>query len=187
MKGYDPFAYRPMLRYFYSGGPLPQNVMLATKADPGSIPYMQSTRAFTEWLKASYPTVHTALAQRAPAALDPVATVASGALTPGAARRVSDGTIRSRLGDLVSSQPVTEWGRTIADLSTSLLQLASQRDIIKMNISRAEQGLPPIDAGIVAPQVQVGMTPDTQKLAIAGMGGAVLLGVLALFMLKGKR
>lgn len=193
MRGFDPYTYRPMMRYFYNGGPLPQAVAAQAKRDPVSAPYMNSTFQFTQWLKQAYPQVHSALASRAPQALDPVATVASGSLTPGAGSsslRTPSGAHGKMLsglgglGDLVDQSPVTDWGKTITDTAQTLMQLVGQHEIIKTNVQRAEQGLPPIEAGALAPQVNVGVSSDVKTLAFVGIG-ALLVG--ALFFAKGRR
>src|SRR5688572_14096113 len=109
MRGYDPYTYQSMLRYFYDGAPLPQDVTTVARADPGALPYMDSVYQFNQWLKARFPEAHTAVATKAPVMLNPPQAVASGLLTPGSAnvrRRMSG---LSGLADLVDSQPVTDW------------------------------------------------------------------------------
>lgn len=182
MRGYDPYPYRPMMNFFFNGGPLPQAVAAEARRDPASAPYMNATYQFAQWLKQSYPQVHSALAARAPAALDPVRTVTSGSLTPGMRSGASKGL--SGLGDLVDTAPVTDWGKMINDTAQSLISLAGQREIIRMNVQRAEQGLPPLDTGALAPQVNFGVSREVRTLAIVGIG-ALLVG--SLFFAKGRR
>lgn len=71
-------------------------------------------------------------------------------------------------------------------VGTTYLSLKNQRDAMKLNLARAEQGLPPIDPGITAPVIrtEIDLPPDViDKLtATAGLqinkillwGGAAL-------------
>jgi hypothetical protein len=78
-------------------------------------------------------------------------------------------------------------------LGTTYLALKNQRDAMKINLTRAEQGLDPIDAATSAPVIrtQVDMSPElTQRLvSTAGeglnktllWGGAALIAALFFF------
>lgn len=73
------------------------------------------------------------------------------------------------------------WDRlssTIEKLLPFYAQYKQQRELIKLNIERAKQGLPPIEAEQIAPQVRVGLTSDTQRLLLFGVIGVI--GVLLL-------
>jgi len=64
-------------------------------------------------------------------------------------------------------------------------QYKTQADIMEMNIARAKQGLPPIDPGVVAPQVKVihDVPPEVQGAILDFKAGAtkfVLWGALGL-------
>lgn len=71
-------------------------------------------------------------------------------------------------------------------------QYETQRDIMDMNIARAKQGLPPIDPGVVAPQVKVihDVPPAVQTSILDFKAGATKialwggLGLIAFFMLR---
>lgn len=57
-------------------------------------------------------------------------------------------------------------------------QYETQKDLMEMNIERAKQGLPPIDPGVVAPQVKVihDVPPEAQQaISQFKVGGNVLL------------
>lgn len=80
-------------------------------------------------------------------------------------------------------------------LGTTYLALKNQRDAMKINLERAQQGQPPIDVATSAPVVrtQVDMSPElTQKLvstAGAGINKTLLLagaGILALLFFMRK-
>ncbi len=64
-------------------------------------------------------------------------------------------------------------------------QYKTQSDIMEMNIARAKQGLPPVDPGVVAPQVKVihdvppAVQGEIQKWT-SGMGNIALWGALGL-------
>ncbi len=180
MHGYDPYTYRPMMRYFYNGGPLPQDVAIAAQDNPEAARHMQAVFAFTEWLKSDFPDVHGALALRNPKALDVVQTVMNGNLAPSNSVKKSPSSASGMagLGDLVDAQPATDWGKTIVDAAKSLISLKGQNDLIKLNVTRAEQGLPPIDQGAVSPQVNVGVSPQVQQLIVYGIGALVVVGLV---------
>jgi hypothetical protein len=63
---------------------------------------------------------------------------------------------------------------TLAKTATVFAQTKAQQDLIKANLERAKQGLPPLDVSTVSPTVQV--TTDTTMKTLIGVG----LGVLVL-------
>ncbi len=176
MRGYDPYPYRPLLRYFYSGAPLPQDVADAVTKNPGAANHIQAAFGFTQWLNERFPEVSQSLAVRNPNALNPIKAVSSGVMSP---KKTMSGL--SGLGDLVDSTPATDWGKTIADAAKSLLAYKSQSDLVNMNIKRAEQGLPPIDSSTLAPTVNVGISPQVTQLAYVAVGGLLLFGLFSAF------
>ncbi len=82
-----------------------------------------------------------------------------------------------------------------AALGTTYLSLKNQRDAMKINVERAQQGLPPIDTAVGAPVVRTQVSIDPaiarQLASTAGeginkmllFGGAALIALL-LFMKK---
>jgi hypothetical protein len=73
------------------------------------------------------------------------------------------------------------WNSMIEGL-TSIYQAKTQadltRDLYELNLTRAKQGLAPIAASEVAPQVNVGVSRDVQNtLLMLGLGGAAILGI----------
>jgi hypothetical protein len=72
------------------------------------------------------------------------------------------------------------WVQTLANLATSLTLANSQRQLLNVQLQRAQQGLPPLDASQVGLGVSVGISSQTQKLVL--LGGAALLIVLFLAM-----
>lgn len=55
-----------------------------------------------------------------------------------------------------------------------------QKQILDVQVERARQGLPPLNASQYAAGVQVGLSSDTQKMLIFGA-----LGIAALFLVMG--
>lgn len=71
------------------------------------------------------------------------------------------------------------WMDTLKRIIPSLTMTAQQYQLMQLNIERAKQGLPPIDISAYSGVgVNVGLSPDTQKLII--YGGLALLAVFAL-------
>jgi len=105
---------------------------------------------------------------------------------------------KSELGQETTQQPTKsfwqKFSEAAAGLGTTYLSLKNQRDAMKMNLERAKQGLPPIDAATAAPVVrtQVDVSPQlAQKLvdtAGEGINKTLLLAGLAIaagfFLLK---
>jgi hypothetical protein len=74
------------------------------------------------------------------------------------------------------------WVQTLSNLASSLVLANSQRQLLNVQLQRAQQGLPPLDASQVGLGVSVGISSQTQKLVM--LGGAALLIVLFLTMRK---
>lgn len=85
-----------------------------------------------------------------------------------------------------------DWNQAIGDLG-QLYQTYTQaqltKDLYQTNLQRQAQGLAPIPASAVAPQVNVGVAPDTQKtIMYVGLGGAAILGLaFATGMIGGRK
>ncbi len=69
----------------------------------------------------------------------------------------------------------------IGKIGTAYAQYQSQKSLINLNMERAKQGLPPIDAGDVAPQANVGIAPATRNMLYVGIGALVLIGAMMAF------
>lgn len=72
---------------------------------------------------------------------------------------------------------------TLKEMVPAYANYQLTRDLYSLNMERAKQGLPPIDAAAVSPQVNVGLAPQTQQLLV--VGGLGLLAVLLLT--RGKK
>ena len=67
-------------------------------------------------------------------------------------------------------------------LGTTYLSLQAQRDTMKINIARAEQGLPPIDPGAAAPVIrtQVDIDPGLARDLASNIGSGLNRGLLVM-------
>lgn len=80
----------------------------------------------------------------------------------------------------------TSWWQKLASgaaaLGTTYLALKNQRDAMKINLARAEQGLEPIDAAMSAPVVrtQVDIDPAIAQKIAGSIGGGINTGMLAI-------
>lgn len=90
-------------------------------------------------------------------------------------------------------EPTSDWGKTIQSVIekvvSPLVGVYQQKQVIDLNIKRAEMGLPPIDSSVVAPTVNVSL-PYAQQQQLAEMGKYLtigLLGVGALVLVTRKR
>lgn len=127
---------------------------------------------FAQWLKNNHPQIF----QRA------VAAAAN-----------SEATL-SGLGAEPTESFWSKFTKAAAGLGTTYLALKNQRDVMRINLERAQQGQPPIDAATSAPVVrtQVDMSPElTNRLvstAGAGINKTLLLAgaaiMAALFIFK---
>lgn len=69
---------------------------------------------------------------------------------------------------------------SLVNMIPQFMQFDAQHRLMQINLQRAQQGLPPIDASRYTPGIQVGATSDTQRMvyvvaglaAIAWVGGA---------------
>ena len=130
----------------------------------------QSRIDFAQWLKNEHPAIFT--------------------------RAVKAANTNGTLGALGEGESFwSKFTKAAAGLGTTYLALKNQRDVMKINLARAQQGQPPIDAATSAPVVrtQVDMSPElTNKLvstAGAGINKTLLLAgaaILAAFFIFKK-
>lgn len=74
------------------------------------------------------------------------------------------------------------WEQTWQRVMPAIAATVQQREILKIQLERARQGLPPLDNSQFGAQVSVGL--DTQTRNILIVGGAALIGLLAWRMFK---
>lgn len=149
----------------------------------------QARIQFVLWLKETHPAL------------------AAAAIDAAGNRSVNNGLGQFSFSDAVSStaEKAADTGGSMWEKITSgalalggtYLALKAQRDAMKINIARAEQGLPPIDAAAVAPVVRVQTDIDPQLAAdlASNIGskmnqGLLVIGGLALvamLMMGGRK
>ncbi len=183
LKNYDPFTYNPGLRFYFGTGPSgsfgggdEDTVAKVAAENPGAAGHVNSVWSFMNWMQQSNPEYYDAISGNRPDLVNAAEVVTSGKLgmqMSGMGEVMTDGT----------AEPATGWGQDVLDFFKQAVpayyQNRAQSDLIKLNISRAERGLPPIDASGVAPQVNVGMSAGMTKLAYVAVGGLVLVGLLS--------
>lgn len=73
--------------------------------------------------------------------------------------------------------PRTDWGAAIIDLARGYAEYDLASSCLDLNLSRANQGLPPVDCGEYGTGVQIGMADTTRNtiLIVVGVLAAVYL------------
>lgn len=74
--------------------------------------------------------------------------------------------------------PGENWYDTLARSLPILAATYQQKQILDVQVDRARKGLPPLNASQFAAGVQIGLTPDIQKLLVygaIGIGAAIFL------------
>lgn len=187
---YDPFQYSELMNYFYEGGHV-----------PGTVRHIAAVGAFNNWTKKAMPRLHSSIRASDPQSItDPASALPRLAVSSLVAHRdMPNSQFLAGLGQdldfIMGDEPgtpkvqspgiLTEWGSGIMDLAKSVVQYDAQRKVLEANIRRAEQGLPPLDSSEVGMGVSVGMSPQVQKLAMAGLGIAAVLG--GMYILSNRR
>lgn len=87
-------------------------------------------------------------------------------------------TENAKLAGLGEDEQPSFWQKVaggLTSLGTTYLTLKNQRDAMKLNLERAQQGLPPVDAGVTAPVVrtEIDLPPDVVNKLTAGAGTQV--------------
>lgn len=80
--------------------------------------------------------------------------------------------------------PGESWTDTLQRLLPILATTYQQKQLLDVQVDRARSGLPPLDASMYAPGVQVGLSSDTSRTLML-LGGAVL-AVLFLMSRRGR-
>lgn len=81
----------------------------------------------------------------------------------------------SALGAEEGSSFWSKFGKAALGLGTTFLALKNQRDAMKINLERAQQGQPPIDVATSAPVIrtQVDVSPELQRELISTAGAGI--------------
>ena len=157
---YDPFTFQPLERWFYEGQ------------------HYGAVGQFAEWLRANAPAAYAKVAAARPDLLNAKSALAG--MTASGANGVQRPGGLAGLGDAGES-PITSWGNQLLDLAKGYMAYDAQKDLLAVNLSRAERGQPPISAGSIAPQVNVGVSPEMQQLSYVAVGGLLLFGLVSAF------
>lgn len=80
------------------------------------------------------------------------------------------------------SQAGETWVTTLQRILPALATTVQQREILKIQLERARQGLPPLDNSQFGAQVSVGLDNRTLMLL-----GAAAVGIAALLFIRSKR
>lgn len=120
----------------------------------------QARNEFDAWLRRRFPLVSDAARGFGPGALQGMG--AEGAPAPAA-----------------STTP--GWLQNILNVAPQIVSTAAQYKIIRMNVQRAEKGLPPIDTAVAAPtvRVQAEVDPGIKKALFIGGGIIAAAAVVA--------
>lgn len=126
---------------------------------------VEKIMTFSAWLNASMPEVYQAVMMSRPDLLLP--------------EFAASGLAGLSEDQPVTSVPETDWGKKILEVASPLLQVWQQKELMKVNVARAERGLAPIDVSQIAPQVQV-RNPQLEMLGKVAVFGLLGLGAVAL-------
>ena len=164
MSNYDPFTYNPQVAAFYG---------MASQHET-------AVERFATWMRNRWPDAYARMMAEKPELLNARRAIIAEKLTVPVEtlQGLADGTAPT-------DGAVTTWGQDILDFFKEALpsyyQARAQKDLLEVNLRRAEQGLAPIDAGAIAPQVNVGASSDMMQLGYIAVGGLVLVGLFSAF------
>lgn len=91
---------------------------------------------------------------------------------------------------LTSTAPgdsLNRFGQGFMDLAQKALALKQLKEVNDVNLARAQRGLPLLDARALAPQVNVGVNPQTEQTLKYIAWGALGLGAVYIFTQMGRR
>ncbi len=123
-------------------------------------------KQFLHWMKLNQPAVYAAATRSA----NETATLGAADTTP------------------APTQGQGWWGNFIdaaKQLVPVIVQAKSQKDILDVQLTRARQGLPPLNTSQIAPtvQIQAGLTPALKRVLVPAM----MIGVGLLFFMMSKK
>lgn len=79
------------------------------------------------------------------------------------------------------------WVDTLSRLLPALAATYQQKQILAVQVERAKQGLPPLDANQIAAGVNVGVSGDTQRFAGYVVGAVIAAALLIAFAAPSRR
>jgi len=144
-----------------------------------------AVKQFAMWLQAKHPDIY-AKARPMVAAYTPTAKQQAGLSGLGADTLPA---INAPQTPTVTPDATTGWLNMLTNAIQQILPVAaatySQKQLIDLNIARANAGLSPVDSSAVSPTVNVGASPQVTSMAKIAIYGALGLG--AIYLLSGKR
>jgi hypothetical protein len=99
------------------------------------------------------------------------------------AERYSPGIVQQAAG---SSFNLDSLIKNIGDLAALVITSEAQRNLLNVNLQRAQNGLAPINPDSLAPTVNMGVSPATQQM-IYILGGGLLVAMFLNSQKKGRR
>jgi hypothetical protein len=159
----------------YTAPPSPFTVQEAiAQSATKAVDKVQAVSQLASWFQKNYPDLYTRIMNDQPGLLMPDMAMAGLSGLRGLGQDQTASTTDT------TTPPSTDWGQTLSSFVSQVLgPLASayqQKQIIDVNIKRAEQGLQPLDVSQIAPTVNVGVSPQVQQMGIiAGLGIAALI------------
>lgn len=93
-------------------------------------------------------------------------------------------TVAPGMTNVIQSQTTRgeTWAETWQRIMPAIAATVQQREILKIQLERAKQGLPPLDNSQFGAQVSVGLDTQTRNMLL--VGGVALIGLLAWRMFK---
>jgi len=159
--------------YFPRAQQIAQSQAVVSKSGEKAKAKVDAIVEFADWLKSYNPAVYEAVMQSRPDIFMPEFAMSG----------------LGGLSETSTDTPSTDWGKLASDILSPLVGVYSQKQLIDVNIMRAEQGLPPLsDTTAFAPTVNVNLPTSTQQ-QIGDIGKVITVGLLGLgaLMLIGKK
>lgn len=107
--------------------------------------------------------------------------------TPDAAYAASLETVAPNITTLVAEQRTTgeSWIDALERILPAVVSTWQQKEILQVQVERAKQGLPPLNASQLAAGVNVGLSPEVQRMV--WIGGAALLAAVVYMATQRRR
>lgn len=137
---------------------------------------------FVGWLSVVHPQLYNAAKVYDPGVVASIETDHSNG------SRLLAGADEAAPGAATSQTALANFANAVLAAGSTILPLVQQQKVLKLQLERAKQGLPPLDVGAyIDPNqgVNVGLTPATQK-TLLWLGGGVL-GAILLTRVLGRR
>lgn len=120
---------------------------------------------------------------------DPAQDLAYVATMPSADYRQSLEAIAPNITTIAEEQrmPSESWADAVVRILPALAATWQQKQLLQVQVERAKQGLPPLDANQIAAGVNVGLSQDTTRLVMWSVAGLFALVALPQLVKMFKR